>query len=212
MRIPRFLALLSLATLILCAASFADSTFDFSTKGSGDLGSAVETFTGAGGGSITLWGFSASGVSTTGDVDLYYKANPPNSGDEVGLGLANDPTDHEVGGKSFIQFTAAGITSVTIGSIQSGESFVLYGSNTPGAFNTINSIASGIGPISPQTITGLTALSSGFTYIDLFAPAGNVLLDSATFVPAVPEPGTTAMILTLGIVGLFEVGRRKLMA
>jgi len=203
MRIPRFLALLSLATLILCAASFADSSFDFSTKGTGDLGSAVETFTGAGGGSITLWGFSATGVSTTGDVHLWFKNG---TGDENGLGLANDTVDNEIKGNSFIQFTALGITSVTIGSVQGGESFQLYGSNVLGT------LGSAIGSLGTADATvSLPAIDGGFKYVSVFSPAGNVLLDNATYIPAVPEPSTTAFIMTLGLVGLFEVGRRKLM-
>jgi hypothetical protein len=204
MRIPRFLALLSIATLVLCAASFADTSFDFSTKGVGDLGSAVETFTGAGGGSITLWGFSATGVSTTGNVNLWFKND---GGDETGLGLKNDTVDHEIMGTSFIQFTALGITSVAIGSVQSGESFQLYGSNTLGTLGTaIGSLGTADGTVSLPPIDG------GFKYVSVFSPAGNVLLDNATFIPAVPEPSTTAFILTLGLVGLFEVGRRKLRA
>ncbi len=203
MRIPRFLALLSLATLVLCAASFADIPYNLASKGVGDLGVTTWTFS-DGSNSITLWGFTGVGSGTT---DLWYKND---GGDETGMGLANDTVDHEILGSSFLEFTTANVTTITIGSVQSGESWALYGSNSIGTRGT-TLLASGTTDVIPPGLN-IAAIDSGWTYVSLFAPTGNILLDGANGpAPRVPEPGTTAMILTLGFVGLFEVGRRKLM-
>jgi PEP-CTERM motif len=206
MRIPRFLALLSLATLVLCAASFADVAFDFSTLGSG-LNTASFT---AGTSTITLYGFSTSGI-TTPDTVLAYKNDSPT---EEGVGLVNDKSgENEIAGSSFIQVTTAGVTSLSFGSVQSGETWTLYQSNTKGSGDLGSLFASG--SALTESLAGVTD-----TYISVFATGvntdgsqANILIAGATAPsPTVPEPGTTAMIMTLGLVGLFEVGRRKLMA
>jgi hypothetical protein len=202
MRIPRFLALLSLATLILSAVSFAD-TFTFGPT-VGDLGTTVTYTADAGAVSLTLWGFSKPISGGPADTHLFLKTG---GGDENGMGLANDPTgDDEISGTSFIQFKGTDLTSISVGSVQdtNGETFQLWGSNT---FGTLGST---IGPVG--TTDGSEALPGGFAFYSLTAPVGNVLLDSVSFAVPTSEPGTTAMILTLGLVGLFEVGRRKLMA
>jgi hypothetical protein len=207
MRIPRFLVLLSLATFALCAASFADSPFNFAAFGTGDIGH-TDTFptSPAGPFSLTAWGFSADGVNT----DLWYKAD---GGDETGLGLSNDTVDHEIQGSSFLEFTTAHVTTITIGSVQSGESWAIYGSNSIGTRGT-TLLASGTTDVPPPAGgLNLAAIDSGWTYVSLFAPTGNILLDGANAAPpAVPEPSTPAFILTLGLIGLFEIGRRKLTA
>ena len=204
MRIPRFLALLSLATLVLCAASFADSPDNFAAFGVGDIGH-VDTFqtSPAGPFSLTAWAFSADGVNT----DLWYKAD---GGDETGLGESNDPSgNHEIAGTSFLEFTTAHVTTLSIGSVQSGESWAIYGSPSVGTRGT-TLLASGNGDVTNFNLAGV---DGGFTWVALFAPTGNILLDSVNeAAPPVPEPSTPAFILTLGLVGLFEVGRRKLMA
>jgi hypothetical protein len=203
MRIPRFLALLSLATLVLCAASFADTPYNFAAFGTGDIGH-TDTFS-AGGFSLTAWGFSSNNTNT----DLWYKAD---GGDETGLGLSNDTVDHEIQGNSFLEFTTANVTTITIGSVQSGESWAIYGSPSIGTRGTVL-LASGNTDVSVPPLN-LAAIDSGWTWVSLFAPTpGNILLDGANApAPRVPEPSTPAFILTLGLVGLFEVGRRKLMA
>jgi hypothetical protein len=206
MRIPRFLALLSFALFTLCAASFADIPYDFSTKGTGDLLVTTWTFN-AGSNAITLWGFTGVGSGTT---DLWYKTD---GGDETGMGLANDTVDHEIKGNSFLEFTTANVTTITIGSVQPTESWALYGSNSIGTRGT-TLLASGTTDVPPPAGgLNIAAIDSGWTYVSLFSPTGNILLDGANApAPRVPEPGTTAMIMTLGLAGLFEVGRRKLMA
>lgn len=196
MHLSRSLMTLVFATVVLCGAAFADSTFNFGANGNGDIGQS-DTFT-AGGDSITLWGFT--GNASNPNTDLWYKTG---GGDETGLGLLNDPSnEHEIVGSSFIQFTAAGIKTITLGSVQSGESFALYGSNTLG---TLGTLLTGYTGTADGTVN-LSAIDGTWKYVSVLAPKGNVLLDSAT----VPEPGTLAMMITLGVVGLFTFGRSKL--
>jgi len=214
MRIPRPLTILSLsfALLVFCSAAFADSSFDFSTDG--NINATSVTFNGTAGASITLNGFSNTASTTsTFPTDLWYK----NEGaGETGIGLKDDPTgENEIAGTNFVEFTDKGITSITLGSVQSGEKYALYGSNTLGILGT-HLIASGSG--SDVTISGLVGLDSGYTYLSLIdldpgtgKTSGNILLANATYAPVpVPEPGTTTLLMTLGVVGLLAFGRRKL--
>lgn len=62
-----------------------------------------------------------------------------------------------------------------------------------------------------NTANGVVVTFTGAlpTYISLAATSGDVLLNSAN-ISAVPEPGTPAMIITLGLAGLFVFGRGKL--
>jgi hypothetical protein len=201
MRIPRFLTLLSAALFALCSAGFATS-FNFAAFGTGDI-CHTDTFL-AGAISMQAWGFTGNASSP--NTDLWYKAD---GGDETGLGLSNDTVDHEVQGTSFLQFTAANVATISIGSVQSGETYQLYGSNTLGTLGTK------IGSLGTADVTNLNlaAIDGTWTYVSLFAPTGNVLLDSATAsAPVVPEPGTSTMLMTLGVVGLLAFGRRKLFA
>ena len=206
MRIPRFLALLTLATLILCAASFADQILSLGPFTGADIGTTATFSNGIG--SVTVSGFSANSTPT----QIFSKNG---GGDEDGLGVdGTGDADKEISGTAFLQFTAAGINSAVIGSAQTGEGWELVGSSANGVLGT-TVLFSGTGG-EQVSITGLLAKTGGFTYVDLAVPVGvggNILLDSLDTPDArVPEPGTKAMSLTLGLVGLFDVGRRKLMA
>ena len=197
MRLSRSLAILAFSLVVLCGAGFADSTFDFSSKGNGDIGH-TDTFT-AGAGSITLWGFSNTNTNT----DLFFKNG---AGDENGLGLNDGDGDNEISGTAFIQFTTAGITSVKIGSVQSGESFALYGSNTLG---TLGTLLTGYTGTADKTVS-LPSIDGTWKYVSVFSPTGNVLLDNAKTASSVPEPSTPALVMSLGLVGLVAFGGRKL--
>jgi PEP-CTERM motif len=197
MRLSRSLAILAVGLFTLCSIGFAD-TFTFGTDPGGADPSPdtelQETFT-AGATTLIAYGFSDNGLGNA--TALFFKNG---SGDENGLGLANGGSDHEIGGKGFIQFTGTGIGSITVGSVQSGETWVLYGSSTLGDRGT--SLKTG-------TTDGVVTLPGSWTYYSLAAgQSGDVLLDSAT--TAVPEPGTTSLLMTMGLVGLFAFGRRKL--
>ena len=180
MRIPRFLTLLSLATLTLCAASFADIPYNLASKGVGDLGVTTWTFS-DGPNSITLWGFTGVGSGTT---DLWYKND---GGDETGMGLANDTVDHEILGSSFLEFTTANVTTITVGSVQSGESWALYGSNSIGTRGT-TLLASGTTDVIPPGLILLQLTAAGPTFRCLPRPATFCSMALMVLLPASQSP------------------------
>jgi hypothetical protein len=106
------------------------------------VGSNSRTYTNSGF-SITAYGFdNNSGVGTP--HELYYKLeNLIGGAVEQGLGLTNTPHNELQVGLHFIQFDftaalAAGMMNgqISVGSIQAGESFSLFGSNTLGTLGT----------------------------------------------------------------------------
>ena len=194
MRLSRSVITFVFAVVVLCGAAFAD-TINFGSLG-GDLGSNTHTFT-SGSSSLTVTGYT--------NTDLYSKNA---TGDENGLGLANGGSDHEISGSAnFIQFLSTGITSITIGSVQPGETWVLFGSSIKGTEGTTKITSY----TTTNTANGVVVTFTGAlpTYISLAATSGDVLLNSAN-IGTVPEPGTPAMIMMLGLVGLFAFGRSKL--
>lgn len=190
------LAVLAVSLVFLCGVGFADSTFDFN-EGTGNVHNSQDTFT-SNGSTLTVYGFTKSDSA----ADLFLKNG---GGDETGLGLdLRDDTDHEIGSGNFIQFTGTGVTSIKIGSVQSGESWILYGSNTLGQLGT---------KIDSGTTGGSFNVSGNYAFLSLAAGAkGDVLLDSVTTAAAVPEPAMPALILTTGLLGFAEIVRRKLFA
>src|SRR3954469_3072083 len=102
------------------------------------VGSSSHTFTNSGF-SITAYGFdNHAGIGTA--HDLFFKhENEIGGGVETGLGLTNTPHNEIQTGLNFIQFDytaarAAGMMTgqISVGSIQPGESFSLWGSNALG--------------------------------------------------------------------------------
>lgn len=108
----------------------------------GPAGTAVLTYT-TSGFSITAYGFDNNGGIGTAH-ELFYK----NQGDiggavEFGLGLTNVKSNELQPGLHFIQFDftaalAAGMFNgqISVGSVQQGELFAFYGSNTLGTLGT----------------------------------------------------------------------------
>src|SRR3954470_9757674 len=106
------------------------------------VGGSSHTFTSSGF-SITAYGFdNHSGIGTA--HDLFYKNVPAIGGAvETGLGLVNTPNNELQAGLHFIQFDftaalAAGMFNgqLSVGSIQAGESYTIFGSNTLGTLGT----------------------------------------------------------------------------
>lgn len=102
------------------------------------VGASSHTYT-SGGFSITAYGFdNHSGIGTA--HDLFYKNVPEIGGaTETGLGLTNTLNNELQVGLHFIQFDftaalAAGMFNgqISVGSVQPGEMFAFYGSNTLG--------------------------------------------------------------------------------
>ena len=204
-------------------AEAAVVSFNFGSH-TGNLGT-TETYS-VSGLTVTASGFSSPNHTT----DLYGKSA---GGDEVGLGLANDPSgDNEIYyGMGFVQLNVSNLVGkvdpnqVFFGtnSTTNGETWAVYGSNSSGSYSTSNLVASGS--------TEGSHLLSGFgayEYYDFVStgPAptfnrstwryntdgGNFLISNLS-VAAVPEPATWAMML-MGFFGMGSLlrSRRKALA
>lgn len=178
--------LLTLATagFFFCLPALADS---FSAP-TGSMGTS-HTFL-VNGTSITATGYSSAGVSR----NLYFKNG---GGDETGLGLAG-MTANEIGGTGFIQFglgsflaAASGATQLTLGSVEAGESYSVYGSNVAGSKGAL---LGGSGAAN----TTFTLPATSYQYISVGAPSGNVLVQGITTTDSVsvPEPGAIFLLFT----------------
>ena len=191
--------LLTLATagFAFCFPAMADSF----AAGTGSLGTS-HTFL-VNGKSITATGYSSAGVSG----NLYFKNG---GGDETGLGLAG-MTANEIGGTGFIQFGlgsflagASGATQLTLGSVEAGESYNVYGSNVAGSKGAL---LGGGGAAN----TTFTLPATTYQYISVGAPSGNVLVQGiqTTDSVSVPEPSAifllcTGLIAMLGAAALLR--------
>jgi len=130
-------------------------------------------------------------------------------GDEVGLGLQNDPSgDNEIQGTSLVRIAmAAGLFNVSfqMNSVQAGEAWEVWGSNSATALGA---------PI----LLGNDELSHSLPFFafynfgaQLFSPAsGNVLLNS---ISAQQVPGSIAGAGLPGLIaaccGLLALARRR---
>jgi hypothetical protein len=180
------------ASFFLALPVFADSTSSFTfTSTLGNIGS-TDTFT-SGSLSVVVTGYSAPSTTS----NLYAKNEGPT---EAGIGLASGE-DHEITGSSFVQLNLQSIlasqpSSVTvgIGSIQGGDNYQIWGSNTAGTPGTLLA--------SNQTAGTFTLPDLGqYSYISILSPSGTVLLDGLTVgtgSTATPEPGS-AMLLLFGL-------------
>lgn len=179
--------------MFLGAATPARADFiDFSTP-SGDRGHS-QTYDG---GAITAYGYSNSGNPT----DLYGK----NGGfGEQGLGLTyHDNRDYEINSSHFIELDLAKLNpagdtiTLKIESLQSGETFDIFGSNSLGKEGT-TLLASGKGQNDANPVDTVTFNLQGFDYISITSGTGDVLLGtletaSPSPLPTVPEPSSLAL-------------------
>ena len=144
----RRLAILFAALFTSAAAAHAAIVWDLNPNDlNAPVGSTSRTYTSSGF-SITAYGFdNNAGIGTP--HELFYKHEDIIGGAvEEGLGLTNTPHNELQPGLHFIQFDftaalAAGMMNgeLSVGSIQAGESFSIFGSNTLG---TLGSQVSGI--------------------------------------------------------------------
>jgi hypothetical protein len=136
---------------------------------------------------ITAHGYYNNGSAT----NLYAKNE---GGDETGLGLAYE-NDHEVDTNGFIQLdlqnviaSGASSVSLSIGSVQSGEKYNVYGSNTLGSIGTL------LISNSTKDSTLFTVPSyPNYRYIAIRATSGDVVLISLS----IPVGGCTSTSLTI---------------
>ena len=181
--------LLAAVLVFLAAPVFADTVdvFNFN-QNLGDIGQTDLL-------KLGLVQFLISGFNTPGVAgDLWEKNLGPT---EFGLGLMNQ-VDHEIGigGTDFAQLDISklaalkSVVSVSVGinSLQAGENYDIWGSNTAGSLGTL--IAAN------QTDPNFTLPLAPFQFISITAGSGDVLIDDV-IVTTTPE-NSTAIFLFLG--------------
>ena len=211
-------ALVGAAFLSIAQANAAVLTWDLTTPG-GLLGVSQNYSAGSPPITIRATGFINGTFVPGNETALFGKEA---GGDEVGLGLNDDPTlsggvsEHELNGTNWIQLNvtnavAAGVhglsfimdstTGCTALPCSTGDSWRVFGSNS----------ATSLGAQLPGLIgfdEGLShALPAGFDFINFQAVTGNVLITSISG-STIPEPSTWALML-LGFAGLGYVGFRR---
>ena len=195
------------ALLAIGASSAANATtvIAFGTP-SGNLGNSHSYS--SGGLTVTASGFTNTNVATA----LYGKNL---GGDEVGLGLANDPAgQNEIYyGKGYVQLDVSALfgkvsgVSFSTDSTSGGEQWSVFGSNVAGSY-------SGLALLKGTNESGGALPNFGtYKYYDFASTSAsggkNYLLGSVTLTPAVPEPATWAMML-VGFGGIgFTMRRRR---
>jgi hypothetical protein len=113
---------------------------------------------------------------------------------------------HDVSPGYFLQFAEKGITSFSIDT-ERGGSWAIFGSNTLGQKGTLLTYGSG------DRVFDMSNFGDGYAYILVTGRGrGDVDLEEGALAPAVPEPGSPALILTTGLIGLAEIVRRRLIA
>ena len=204
-------ALVGAAFLGIAQANAAVLTWDLTTPG-GLLGVSQNYSAGSPPITIRATGFINGNFVPGNETALFGKEA---GGDEVGLGLNDDPTlsggvsEHELNGTSWIQLNitnavAAGVhglsfimdstTGCTALPCTTGDSWRVFGSNS----------ATSLGAQLPGLIgfdEGVShSLPTGFDFINFQAVTGNVLITSISG-STIPEPSTWTMML-LGFAGL----------
>lgn len=170
----------------------------------------ADTFT-AGGLQLLILGYSAPGdLSQMWAKDI----GPIGGSSEMGLGLTNG-VDREISGSGFIQLNLDKVFAedfhrvqgfnLNIGSLQPGEAYDVWGSNTAGKLGVLlagNQTASSIFiPDSNSKFEFLSITAGGADQDD-----SSVLLSGVSVV-ATPEP-STLLLLGAGLVGLLLIARR----
>ena len=180
------------------------------------VGGSSHTYTSSGF-SITAYGFDNHfGIGTA--HDLFYKDQSPIGGAvEMGLGLVNTLDNELQAGLHFIQFDftaalAAGMMNgqLSVGSIQPGETFAIFGSNTLGVLGT--QVSTLFGSSVDNQFVGIRNFGQ-FNYYSVMAITNDVLpVAVRADLPAVPEMNAlipiTALLVVLGATGVWQKRRR----
>ena len=192
----RLFAVVSCAVLLAAftaASSRASIVWDLNPapRQNGPAGTAVLTYT-TSGYSITAYGFdNNAGIGTA--HELFYKnQNEIGGAVEFGLGLTNTLSNELQVGLHFIQFDftamlAAGLFNgqISVGSVQPGELFAFYGSNTLGTLGT--QVGGPFGSTFDNQFVAIPNFGQ-FNYYSVVALADDVLpVAVQADLPAVPE-------------------------
>lgn len=207
--------------LLLAAALFAVSSvrativWDLNPNlQNAPAGGSSHTYT-SGGFSLTAYGFdNNSGIGTP--HDLYYKSVPDIGGaTETGLGLTDTRSNELQANLHFIQFDftaalAAGMFhgELSVGSIQQGETFAIFGSN---ALGTLGTQVSGVfGSAFDDRFVAIPNFGQ-FHYYSVMALSDDVLpVAVSADLPAVPEMSALFPICgLLAAVGSTHLLRRR---
>jgi hypothetical protein len=206
-----------LTALIFCAAFFAALTatsswativWDLNPNNLNQpVGSTSRTYTSSGI-SITAYGFdNNAGFGTA--HELFYKNVAPIDGAvERGLGLTNTPNNELQANLHFIQFDftaalAAGLFNgqISVGSVQQGETFSIFGSNVLGTLGT--QVGGTFGSSSDDQFVSIPNFGQ-FNFYSIMATADDVLpVAIRGDLPAIPEmnaimPIAALLLLLLG--------------
>ena len=173
-----------------------------------DVGSNSASFTQSGY-TITAYGYNSNGTAH----ELHYKNEGPS---ERGLGLAGVLNNELQPGQHFITLSLVSILSqgftngqISVGSVQSGESWSLYGSNTLGTLGTLlNAVP--FGSSTDEQFVNVPNFGT-YQYVSVVSNTGDVLpvAFQAVVVP-IPEAASVIPVLCLITAATaLEVRRRR---
>jgi hypothetical protein len=198
-----------LFTAVIASTSWAAIVWELNPapRQNAPVGSSSHTYTSSGF-SITAYGFDNNGGIGTAH-ELFYKNQMEIDGAvEFGLGLTNTQSNELQVGLHFIQFDftamlAAGMLNgqISVGSVQAGEAFAIYGSNALGTLGT--QVGGTFGSAFDNQFVSIPGFGQ-FHYYSIVAAADDVLpVAIQADLPPVPEmnallPVAALILLVLG--------------